>query len=147
MRPESKLMNPRTQNAVALMTGFAERTGLISEHGPQRYPWTDAFAVCNFLGLARPTGDKRFDQLALRLVDQVHHTLGRHRTDSTVSGWISGLSEREGALHPTRTAVRIGKPLAEPQPDESFDERREWDRDRQYFHWLTRRMHALDRVA
>ena len=64
--------------ASALMRDIAERTGLSSTRPPRRYLWTDAFAVCNFLGLARNQGgdDTRF---AVRLVDQVHWVLGRHR--------------------------------------------------------------------
>lgn len=42
---------------------------------------------------------------------------------------------------------RIGKPLPERAPDEPFDEQLEWDRDGQYFHYLTKWMHALDAVG
>jgi hypothetical protein len=139
--------DPRTEEAIAFMKNFAERTGLVSERPPQRYLWTDAFAVCNFLGLAQVTGEERYMELALRLVDQVHHTLGQHRVDDPRSGWISGLSEYVGELHPTRGGLRIGKELPECGPDEPFDERLEWDRDGQYFHYLTKWMHALDQVT
>jgi hypothetical protein len=130
-----------------LMDNFAERTGLSSRQPPQRYLWTDAFAVCNYLGLARATGKQDYTELALALVDQVHHTLGRHRDDDRRTGWISGLSEREGEQHPTQGGLRIGKALQERGPREPFDERLEWDRDGQYFHYLTKWMHALDQVA
>ena len=139
--------NPRIEAAIALMNTFAERTGLDSDQPPRRYLWTDAFAVCNYLGLARATGNINYTELALALVDQVHHTLGRHRDDDTHSGWISGLSEHDGEQHPTRGGLRIGKALPELAPGEPFDERLEWDRDGQYFHYLTRWMHALDQVA
>ena len=129
------------------MLHFAERTGLSSELSSQRYLWTDAFAVCNFLALAQRTGEKRYDELALELVEQVHHVLGRHRADDPRTGWISGLSEQEGELHPTRGGLRIGKKLAERPPGEPFDERLEWDRDGQYFHYLTRWAQALDQVS
>ena len=134
--------------AAALMGAFAERTGLGS--GPpssRRYLWTDAFAVCNLLGLARETGERRWAELALLLVDEVHRVLGRHRPDDVRTGWISGLGEREGASHPTRGGLRIGKPLPERRADEPFDERLEWERDGQYFHYLTKWMHALDQVS
>ena len=114
-----------------LMVGFLERG--------RRYLWTDAFAVCNFLGLRRETGEGRFLDLALDLVDRVHQTLGRDRD----GGWLPGAS----AAHPTRGGLRIGKPLPELSPDEPFDERLEWERDGQYFHYLTRWMIALDEVA
>ena len=43
--------------------------------------------------------------------------------------------------------MRIGKKLRERKSTEPLDERLEWDRDGQYFHYLTKWMHALDRVA
>jgi hypothetical protein len=130
-----------------LMQGFAERTGLVGERAPTRYLWTDAFAVCNFLELERRTGDAGYRGLALRLIEEVHHTLGRHRADDPRAGWISGLDEAEGERHPTKRGLRIGKALNERRPEESVDERLEWDRDGQYFHYLTKWMHALARVG
>jgi len=128
-----------------IMLDFADRTGLISsENPPVRYLWTDAFAVCNFLGLFVEHADEEALQLARRLVDQTHHVLGRHRSDDPRRGWISGLPEQQGEAHPTRGGLRIGKPLPEQGPG---DPALEWDRDGQYFHYLTRWMHALDRVA
>lgn len=141
------MSKPGTEEAIALMQSFAERTGLVSERPLRRYLWTDAFAVCNFLGLAQASGKKGYTELALQLVNQVHHTLGRHRPDDPRSGWLSGLSEQEGERHPTRGGLRIGKALPERAPDEPFDERLEWDRDGQYFHYLTKWMHALDQVT
>ena len=129
-----------------LMERFAVRTA-VGSRGGRRYLWTDAFAVCNLLGLARTTGDGRYADLALRLVDDVHHVLGRHRPDDVRRGWISGLPEDEGEAHPTRGGLRIGKPLPERAPTEPFNERREWDRDGQYFHYATKWMHALDQGA
>lgn len=134
------------ETAAELMAAFAERTGLTSERPAQRYLWTDAFAVCNYLELARVHEAHQAD-LALRLVDQVHHVLGRHRPDDARSGWISGLAEEEGAAHPTRGGLRIGKELPERAAGEPLDEELEWHRDGQYFHYLTRWMHALDQVA
>jgi hypothetical protein len=142
------LSDPETTTFVRdLMTDFAERTGLVGERAPTRYLWTDAFAVCNFLGLERLTGDQTYRELALRLVEQVHHVLGRHRADDPRSGWISGLGEAQGARHPTKGGLRIGKALGERRFDEPFDEPLEWDRDGQYFHYLTKWMHALARVG
>ena len=141
------MSDSRIQEAIALMNDFAERTGLGSEQPPRRYLWTDAFAVCNFLGLARATGEQRYMELARHLVDQVHHTLGRHRDDDPLKGWISGLSESEGEAHPTLGGLRIGKGLPERSAREPFDEQLEWDRDGQYFHYLTKWMHALDQMS
>jgi hypothetical protein len=130
-----------------LMTRFADQTGLSSERPPRRYLWTDAFAVCNFLELFRRTEKERWRDLALQLVGQVHTVLGRHREDDTRTGWISGLEELEGRRHPTAGGLRIGKEFNERQEDEPFDEGLEWERDGQYFHYLTKWMHALDRVG
>jgi hypothetical protein len=129
------------------MESFSARTGLTSSQPSRRYLWTDAFAVCNYLGLARATGEKSFIELAIRLVNQVHHTLGRHRDDDKRTGWISGLDENDGELHPTRGGLRIGKTLPERGRDEPIDENMEWDRDGQYYHYLTKWMHALDQIT
>lgn len=141
----------RVGMAGALMSAFVERTGVGAATGgtaaARRYLWTDAFAVRNLLALARATGEERWTRDALALVDDVHRTLGRHRADDPRSGWLSGLDDVEGARHPTRAGLRIGKPLPERGPDEPWDERLEWERDGQYFHYLTKWMQALDLVA
>ena len=130
------------------MVEFARETGLSpARTAPRRYLWTDAFAVCNFLGLYQETRDDKFKDLALQLVEQVHQTLGRHRGDDPRTGWISGLDEEQGKKHPTRGGLRIGKQLQERGPDVPFDESLEWDRDGQYYHYLTKWMHALNRVS
>ena len=133
--------------AIALMGGFAERTGLASEAEPRRVLWTDAFALLNLLDLYEETGDEAHRARAAELVEEVHAVLGRHRPDDPREGWLSGLPEAEGARHPTRGGLRIGKPLPERGPDEPFDERLEWDRDGQYFYYLTKWMDALARAA
>ncbi len=129
------------------MAWFARRTGL-SDAGraPRRYLWTDAFAVCNFLGL-EAAGDRASAGMAFRLVEQVHHTLGRYRPDDTRTGWLSGLDDQAARLHPTGGGLRIGKPLPERPAGEPFDPDLEWERDGQYYHYLTRWMHALDQVS
>jgi hypothetical protein len=130
------------------MKEFAALTGLSPAGDVQRrYLWTDAFAVCNFLGLYRETNDETFKNLSLLLVDQVHRILGRHRGDDGRKGWIGGLDEREGELHPTIGGLRIGKKMNERGPDDPIDDRLEWDRDGQYYHYLTKWMHALNRVS
>lgn len=135
-------------NASKLMYDFACRSG-VSDEGrpPKRYLWTDAFAVCNFLDLYLEAGDRQALDLAQRLVLQTHEVLGRHRPDDTRKGWISGLSEAEGAAHPTLGGLRIGKELPERRVEEPFDAELEWERDGQYFHYLTKWMHALARLA
>ena len=137
----------RVKQSVNLMTEFAERTGLNSNGGPVRYLWTDAFAVCNFFGLADAAEKDEFRELAFQLIDQVHEILGRHRKDDPRSGWISGLSEEKGREHPTWGGLRIGKKLPERGPEDRFDQLLEWERDGQYFHYLTKWMHALDIAA
>jgi hypothetical protein len=131
-----------------IMTTFAEQTGLSpASESPRRYLWTDAFAVSNFLALYRQTGDEKYRHLALRLIDQVHSILGRHRKDDVRTGWISGLDEEEGRIHPTKGGLRIGKALKERRLADLFDERLEWDRDGQYYHYLTKWMHALSQTS
>ena len=143
-------MKPNASRSVVreIMTEFANLTGLSPAGKTQRrYLWTDAFAVCNFLELYRQTGEEEYKDLALRLVDQVHNILGRHREDDLRTGWISGLDEQEGKMHPTQGGLRIGKKIDERKPTDAFNERLEWDRDGQYYHYLTRWMHALNRVS
>jgi hypothetical protein len=133
---------------IEIMMEFARETGLSPAlKSPRRYLWTDAFAVCNFLGLYDQTGEETYLNLALQLVDQVHNTLGRHRAGECRTGWISGLDEQEGRKHPTRGGLRIGKELNERGLRDPFDEGLEWDRDGQYYHYLTKWMHALNRVS
>jgi len=135
-------------NPMTLMSGFADRTGLTSSgNPPRRYLWTDAFAVCNFLEIFRRTGDESCRDLAFRLIDQVHRVLGRHRRDDSRRGWISGLDEEEGDRRPTAGGLRIGKTGKERPPEESLDESLEWARDGQYFHYLTKWMHALHQAS
>jgi len=140
--------NSSKSAVMEIMIEFAKLTGLISDSVPsRRYLWTDAFAVCNFLEIYDQTGQERYKQLALDLVDQVHHTLGRHRDDDRRIGWISGLDEQSGRMHPTIGGLRIGKKMNERKPSDPYDEKLEWDRDGQYFHYLTKWMHALNRVS
>lgn len=134
-------------DAVHLMSDFAKRTGLMSDAEPKRYLWTDAFALCNWLELYRESRDERYRELCEKLIEQVHCVLGRHRPDDSRTGWLSGLPAEENALHPTQGGLRIGKPLPERRTDEPFDDRLEWERDGQYFHYLTKWIDALIRAA
>jgi len=148
--PKKLMMNQNTSRSMVreIMTEFANQTGLsTATKSPRRYLWTDAFAVCNFLELYRQTNDEKYKNLALRLVDQVHNILGRHREDDPRTGWISGLDEERGKIHPTKGGLRIGKEMKERRPTDPFDEQLEWDRDGQYYHYLTKWMHALNRVS
>src|SRR6516225_11427913 len=93
-----------TATVARLMAAFARRTGLspAKEH-PQRYLWTDAFAVCNFLELSERTGDQEYRRYATELIDQVHRVLGRFRVDDDYrAGWISASTSRRAAVTPHR---------------------------------------------
>jgi len=135
-------------NIQTIMKHFASSTGLTDlSREPRRYLWTDAFAVCNYLELYRQTGVQECLELAIRLVTQVHQVLGKHRKDSTHAGWLSGLDEIKAQQHPTSGGLRIGKKLNERQPNDPIDESLEWEQDGQYFHYLTKWMHALNCVS
>src|SRR5438067_2266288 len=114
----------RLAKAAAVLDDFAAAQ-------PRRYLWTDAFAVMTWLGLHEETREARFLDLAARLVAEVHEVLGVSRDPA----------------HPTAQGLRIGKPLAERRADEPYDAELEWDRDGQYYHYLTKWMHALQRMA
>jgi hypothetical protein len=137
----------RVLQARELMVRFADRTGLISMRRPRRYLWTDAFAVCNFLALWEATGDAELRAVGIRLVDQVHRTLGQHRPEDHRAGWLSGLEDAGAAVHPTVGGLRIGKPLPDLYDYELPNQPSDWDRDGQYFHYLTKWMHALDQLS
>jgi hypothetical protein len=130
------------------MWEFAASTGLSGNAPePRRYLWTDAFAVCNYLGFFEMTGDQAFLDLATKLVNQVHEHLAKHRKESNQTAWLSGLSGEEARIHPTCAGLRIGKPLDERKANEPQDDTLEWQQDGQYFHYLTRWMHALNCVG
>jgi hypothetical protein len=122
----------RLAQAAEILDEFAASSGLLPGTQPRRYLWTDAFAVMTWVGLYECTGEQRFLDLAQRLVQQVHSVLGGHRKDEA---------------HPTAQGLRIGKPLPERRPDEPYDPELEWDRDGQYYHYLTKWMHAVRRIA
>ncbi|TXT61781.1 MAG: hypothetical protein BAJALOKI2v1_10051 [Promethearchaeota archaeon] len=125
----------------SLMMEFAENTGLNSDQKPRRYLWTDAFAVCNFIQLYKDTQNNTYKQLAVDLVDQVHEILGKHREDDKREGWL-GSKE-----HPTKNGLRIGKSMPERKKGEPIDHQIEWERDGQYFHYLTKWMIALVKLG
>ena len=134
------------QTAQLIMNEFASKTGLKDLNKPsERYLWTDAFAVCNFLELYCQTKDEQYRETSLLLVDLVHSSLGHYHDDDNRKGWISGLSN--GDTHPTIGGLRIGKKIPERAPGEAYDKMKEWDRVGQYFNYLTKWMHALNQVA
>ncbi|MDX5480902.1 MAG: hypothetical protein LPK07_04405 [Hymenobacteraceae bacterium] len=133
------------ETAKKLMDDFARRTGLTGDERAleRRYLWTDAFAVQTFFGLAHSLQEDPYRQQALDLIGHVHGKLGRHRREDERTGWISGLPEQEGKMHPTAGGLRIGKRLPEREADEIYNEALEWERDGQYFHYITRWINAL----
>ncbi|KAL4984231.1 hypothetical protein BDW68DRAFT_190653 [Aspergillus falconensis] len=104
-----------------------------------RYLWTDAFGVLALLTLHAEsnrnsnsnTNDSSNHYLALaaRLIETVHHTLGRNRSGSSP---LPGATES----NPLGGGLRIGK------IDESGS-----DGDGQYHHYLTLWMFALNRMS
>ena len=137
----------RIAAADSLIHAFIARTGADGHAPSRRYLWTDAFAVLALVGLHRKTRREPYLDSAMSLAQRVHSELGRFREDDMRMGWISGLSESEGAERPTVGGLRIGKPDPERAPGAMLDERLEWDRDGQYFHYLTKWMVALNRLA
>lgn len=133
------------QEAQNLLEDFAGRTGISGKEGDPaiRYLWTDAFAVQAFFGLHKILGEKKYKDWALKLIGLVHEHLGKHHPQDEREGWISGLIAEKGKFHPTVGGLRIGKKLPERQKDESYNSQLEWERDGQYFHYLTRWITAL----
>jgi hypothetical protein len=136
------------QHVIKYMNEFAINTGLTNGVNIQaRYLWTDAFAVCNYLELYRETRESKYIDLAQELINQVHHVLGKYRGDQTKTGWISGLDDKSGETHPTMGGLRIGKPFNERSSGEVIDEDLEWEMDGQYYHYITKWIHALNSTA
>ena len=128
-----------------LMNEFAKGTGITrdGETEQDRYLWTDAWAVQNFLALAAEFDEKAYADLAIDLIEKVHYTLGRYSPQDPRSGWISELSDEEGRNHPAIRGLRIGKNQLERKRTETFNSRKEWERDGQYYHYHTRWIQAL----
>ncbi|SDG67965.1 hypothetical protein [Psychroflexus sediminis] len=134
-----------TANAKTLMRQFAKRTGLDPENDQtsQRYLWTDAFALLNFLALKKSDGSNVNQDSALKIIHEVHHHLGKFASNDPRTGWISELPEEKAKNHPTVKGLRIGKQLPERKPEEAYNQQLEWQRDGQYFHYHTRWITAL----
>ncbi len=69
--------------------------------------WTDAHGVCNYISLARESGDASYLNRADELIDDVHATLGRDR-----AGRPLGHTDA-----PLAGGLRIGKVADEDHPD------------------------------
>jgi hypothetical protein len=141
----NKQIDKNLEVAQKLMDDFLARTGIngSGNNANRRYLWTDAFAVQACFSLSHEPNGEDYKAYALCLIDLVHSTLGKHRTDSPRKGWISGMSSEEGKKHPTAGGLRIGKKLSERLNGEPFSHSLEWERDGQYFHYLTRWFSAL----
>jgi hypothetical protein len=130
-----------THSAERLMHRFARETGLTGGAPPRRYLWTDAYALCTLVGLDDAFPGRKYGAWARALIGQVHDVLGSHHPDDG----------RTGPLAPSTTplagGLRIGKPLPERTTGEPEDPATEWNRDGQYFHYLTRWIHALCRAS
>jgi hypothetical protein len=154
MVPSSVAAAAKRQAAMELMKRFAARTGLLKSYDDslsRRYLWTDSFAVCNFLGFAATEDQRRdgYEMLALDTMASVHGSLGRNRADNLErhGKWLSGLSEEEGKKHPTAGGLRIGKNLPERGVSDPVDSNAEWNKDGQYFHYLTKWACALHQMS
>ncbi len=88
----------------------AQATQLAADATPARqgrYLWTDAHGVCNYISLARESGDASYLDRADALIDDVHATLGRDR-----AGRLLGHADA-----PLAGGLRIGKVADEDHPD------------------------------
>jgi len=73
-----------------------------------RYLWTDAFAVLNFITLARETANPIYLSHARTLVSTVHGILGRTRDGSTQLPGAAPSSPLEGGLRKSARKTRRG---------------------------------------
>ncbi|MCM8568352.1 hypothetical protein NE848_03120 [Gramella jeungdoensis] len=142
---KTEVIEIKTKEAEELIRKFAERTALVQGKGDpgQRYLWTDAFALNCLFGLFHITGSNQYHEKAYQLIELVHEHLGKYHPDDKRKGWISGLTDEKAEFHPTVGGLRIGKRLPERKEDEALDQRLEWERDGQYFHYLTKWINGL----
>lgn len=140
-----ELKDKNYQTAKELIDQFLSRTGIIDQRGSpsQRYLWTDAFAVQCCYALSREPSSEDYGAHAVKLIELVHSVLGTYRDDDSKTGWVSGMDKEEGKKHPTAGGLRIGKKLPERMNGEPLNRSLEWERDGQYFHYLTRWFNAL----
>ncbi|CAJ1954722.1 unnamed protein product [Cylindrotheca closterium] len=162
----------RRQNATKeILDTFVKRTGVSQSSAKQdngtmnhrsplrrrRYLWTDAFALANFVSLSHNTEKKErqpekataavYQEHARNLMDAVHETLAKHRLGHKephkAATWLPNASNE----HPTAGGLRIGKPEDERPLNIPYNSETEWDKDGQYFHYLTKWATALDMVT
>jgi Mor family transcriptional regulator len=78
------------------MMEYAVLTGLSpASPSPQRYLWTDAFAVCNFLELYSQTSDEHYKHLALSsLIRCMPYLAGTVLTIYVPAGSAASMSRR-----------------------------------------------------
>ncbi len=104
--------------AAAILRDYAGRTGLAPASGtPTRYLWTDAFAVCTYLGLYETTGEPACRTRALALVEQVHAVLGRRRGDDgpeRVDSQASPTTKERSTRRPGASGLASRSPSAGP---------------------------------
>lgn len=140
----TKSRDLKIEEATKLMQAFSERTGITEKSdSSRRYLWTDALAVQNFFALFHLAEEKNYQIQAFKLIDLVHEYLGKFHPEDPRTGSISGFDEEKAEYHPTAGGLRIGKKFPERKEKEPFNERLEWERDGQYFHYLTRWLTVL----
>lgn len=140
----TKSRDLKIEEATKLMQAFSERTGITEKSdSSRRYLWTDALAVENFFALFHLTEEKKHRDQAFKLIELVHEHLGKFHPKDSRKGAISSFDKEKVKYHPTAGGLRIGKELPERKEKEPFNERLEWERDGQYFHYLTRWLTAL----
>jgi hypothetical protein len=95
---------PTARAIMARIYGISGKPKPYSEY-KGRYLWTDAHGVCNYVSLARETGDASFLDRADALIADVHDTLGRDRAGRPLGH----------ADAPLAGGLRIGKVADESQ--------------------------------
>ena len=142
------ISDEKTVMAARLMSEFARRTGL----HPTPKLSNDTFGRMHlrfaiFWNYSGGQAIKYID--AVQRIWSIRCTGYSGGTAPTICAAVGsvGLMTKVGRQHPTSGGLRIGKPLGERPAGEPIDERLEWDRDGQYFHYLTKWMHALCRAG
>ncbi len=115
--------SPGTQEAMALMAGFAERTGLSERRDGATSGPTPSRSATSSDSPAQ-TGDARYVQLARQLVDRVHHMLGRHR--ATIGARAGSAASASATARPTPPAAGCGSASRCPSAGRTSPSTRRW---------------------
>ncbi len=114
------------------------KRGFAVRRRTSRYLWTDAFALATSRSSGRSTFRRRLPRARVRARQSAFTTRSAASATTTLAGDGSAGSTRQRAgCTRARGGLRIGKRFPERGPRAMFEPELEWERDGQYFHYLS----------